>query len=163
MQYYLHQGWLRNGLYMKFSPLEIQFICNLVPKFVFEKIKKQQLYKTWKIDCLNLVADPRQNLVDDQDQVKDQNRAFIFFYSVYFICLEPPFQTEQPVLTVFLKLYLLKNENSANKGHWAVSSISRRNLINQCTFVLFLILTKYMSIDYHFYMVKKLICQSLNL
>ena len=54
---------------MRISMLEIQYICRLRAKSVFKKKKKKSIYQRGKIDYLNLFADSRRKVVNDQDEV----------------------------------------------------------------------------------------------
>ena len=51
------------------------------------------------------------------------------------------------VKTVFVNVFLVKNENSANRGHFAVSWNWRQNLMNRSSAVLLLIPTKSENLD----------------
>ena len=51
------------------------------------------------------------------------------------------------VKTIFLNVYLQKNENSANRSHFAMSWIWRQNLMNRSSAVLLLIPTKSWNSD----------------
>ena len=65
--------------------------------------------------------------------------------------------------TVFHNVYLLKNENLANMGHFTVSWIWRQNLMNRISAVLLLIPTKSENLNNLSVWYEMLISQSVRL